>query len=88
MPLQHGKKTGQARLTLAHRGFPTKIGGLGHFLKYRFSLARALSFNTSLELAALILKFAPFYGDYFLVFNNKCIVLRFYPELVLTTYKC
>ena len=37
----------------------TKIGGFELFLKFRVSLARALSSNTSLELTALISNFDP-----------------------------
>ena len=53
-------KTGQARVGLAHRGFRTKIGGLELFLKLKLSLARALSSDTSLGLAAIIPNFANF----------------------------
>ena len=50
------KKTGQARIPLAHRGFREK---LELFLKSRISLA--LSSVTSLELTALISNFALFF---------------------------
>ena len=46
------KRTGQARVGLARQGLSTKIGGL--FLKFKLSLARALSSDSSLELAALM----------------------------------
>ena len=36
-------KTGQARVELTHQGFRTKIKSLGPFLKFKLSLARALS---------------------------------------------
>ena len=53
------EKTGQVRVGLAHRVFRTKIGSLEVFLKFfRFSLAGALSSDTSLERAALIPNFA------------------------------
>ena len=47
-------------------GFLTKIAGHNFFLKFRLSLARALSSDTSLELAALIPNLPPFYGYYFI----------------------
>ena len=54
------KKTGQARVGLVHRVFRTKIGSLEVVLKFfRFSLAGALSSDTSLERAALISSFVP-----------------------------
>ena len=51
------KKTGQARDGLAHRWFRTIIGGMD-YSEIRLSLA--LSSETSLELAALILIFSLF----------------------------
>ena len=48
------KKTGEERSGLAHRGFRTKIGSLELYLKFRLSLARALSIDTSLEVATFI----------------------------------
>ena len=53
------KNTGPARVRLAHRGFCTRIGGLELFLKFRLCLERALSSDSSLELAALIPTFVP-----------------------------
>ena len=49
-------KTEQARVVLAHRGFCTNNGGLEISLKFKLILARALSFDTSVELVALIPK--------------------------------
>ena len=43
---------------LAHQAFRTKFGGLEIFLKFKLSLARALSSETTFELAALILNYA------------------------------
>ena len=54
-------KTGQAQVGLPHRGLRTKNGRLEVFLKFKFSLARALTSDTSLELAALIPHFVPPY---------------------------
>ena len=68
------KKTGQARVGYARRGFCRKIGEHKLFLK----LAGALPSWTSLELAALIPNFIIFYGYYFLKFNHKFIVFRFF----------
>ena len=67
-------------------GFRTKIGGFELFLKFKLSLARVFSYDTSLELAALIPNFArvlliKFFFYYFLRFNHKCMVFRFFPEL-------
>ena len=56
--MNRGKKTGEARVGLAHRGFRTKIGVLELFLKFRLCLERALSSDTLIELAALIRNFA------------------------------
>ena len=56
-PWSIDKKIGQPQ------GFHTKIGNLELFLKFKLSLARALSSDTSdisLELAALIPNFATF----------------------------
>ena len=49
------KKTGQAQVGLANQGFRTKIESLELFLKFKLNLARALTFDTSLELAELTL---------------------------------
>ena len=53
------KKIGQVRVELVQQGFHIKIRGLGLFLKFSLSLARALSSDTSLELATLTPNFAP-----------------------------
>ena len=53
------KKTGQARIELAHQGFRTKIGDPELFPKFKLSLARVLSSDSSLELMALIPNFPP-----------------------------
>ena len=53
------KKARQARLGLNHLGFRKKIEGFEFFLKFRISLVSALSSDTSLELAALILNSVP-----------------------------
>ena len=74
---ENKKKTGQARVRLAHRGFSTKIGGLEVFLKFRISLARAFSSDTLFEQAALIPIFSPFLRLLFSGFNLKCIDFRF-----------
>ena len=50
---------GQVQVGLAHRGFRTKIRGPELFLKFRLSLAGALSSDTSLELTTLIPNFSP-----------------------------
>ena len=59
---------------LRNQGFRTKIGGLELFLKLRLSIARALSSDTSFELAALIPNFKAIIYIY---------VFRFFSELVL-----
>ena len=69
-------KTGQARGGLNRRRFLTEIGGLEIFFKFRLSSARALSSDTSLELAASILNFGPFFGDiFFYLTTNVFLVL-------------
>ena len=40
-------------------GFVQKLGFLGHILKFKLSLPKALLSNTSLDLAALIPNFVP-----------------------------
>ena len=69
------KKTGQARVGRAHRVFRKKIG-FELFIKFKFSLARALSSEILLELAALIPNFAPLLRLLFLLFNH------IFPKLV------
>ena len=83
------------RKSRAHQGLRQKFGDLELILKFRLSLARALSSVTLLELVALISNFAPFlrfimfYFYYILGFKHKCIcVFRFFPELVLVDVSC
>ena len=64
------KKTGQARVGLAHQGFRKKIGGLELFLKFKSSLATALSCDSSLELAVLKSYFTPLLRVLFLRVNH------------------
>ena len=58
--LMINKKTGKARIGLTHRGFRTKIGSHEVFLKFKLSLARALSSDTPLEPVAFIPNLVPF----------------------------
>ena len=59
------------RVGLAHLGFRTIIEGLELFLKFKLNLARALSSDTSVELAALIPNFAYLLSSFFLGSNYK-----------------